>query len=80
MLSLMLLNIDIFLGAWFIWKYAEEYIHFNLKGEKNNVQEYNDTSFHNIAVLSLYLFSPFWIIYFFIGVRTAFLYYQYRPL
>ena len=79
-LSLMLLNIAILLGAWFIGKDGEGYGHFNLKGEKNHVQEYNDGSFHNISVLGFYLFSPFWMIYFVIGVCTAFLYDAYRPL
>lgn len=33
----------------------------------------------NVAVLSFYLFGPFWALYFIIGIVLAFLYDAYRP-
>lgn len=33
----------------------------------------------NVAVLSYYLFGPFWALYFIIGIVLAFLYDAYRP-
>lgn len=33
----------------------------------------------NVAVLSFYLFGPFWALYFIIGISLAFLYDAYRP-
>ena len=78
--ALMVLNVVIICGAWFGWKDKDGYKHYDpATGEKNNVEEYNDASAHNIAVLSFYLFGPFWVLYFVIGACTAFLYDAYRP-
>jgi hypothetical protein len=78
--ALMVLNAAILLGAWYGWKDGEGYNHYNpVTGEKNPVEEYNDASAHNAAVLSFYLFGPFWMLYFVIGACAAFLYDAYRP-
>ena len=39
----------------------------------------SDDWIHNAVVLSFYLFSPFWMIYFMIGMVCAFIYDAYRP-
>jgi hypothetical protein len=78
--ALMVLNAAILVGAWYGWKDAEGYNHYDpATGEKNPVEEYNDASTHNISVLSFYLFGPFWMLYFVIGACAAFLYDAYRP-
>jgi hypothetical protein len=78
--ALMVLNAAILVGAWYGWKDAEGYNHYNpVTGLNNPVEEYNDASGHNAGVLSFYLFGPFWMLYFVIGACTAFLYDAYRP-
>lgn len=75
MASLMMLNYIVLLVVWFVSRSAEGYNHLNLEtGESNPVEEYTDGSLHNALILSFYLFSPFWMVYFVIGTCLAFLY------
>ncbi len=77
---LLILNVLILAGAWFIWRDGEGYNHYDPDtGLQNSPDEHEDGSIHNIGVLSFYLFGPFWMIYFVIGACLAFLYDAYRP-
>jgi hypothetical protein len=77
---LLVFNLALLLVTWFATKDYEGYNHFDeVTGEKNDVNDFEDGHQHNISVLSWYLFSPFWMLYFVIGAVTAFLYDAYRP-
>jgi len=67
-IGLLLLNITILLVAW-----------FTLSGAPSYYEDYETARDYNIMVLSFYLFSPFWALYFVIGSALAFLYDAYRP-
>ena len=79
--ALLLLNYAIVLVPWFLTKHVEGYNHYNKgTGLPNPLTEYNpEASLHNQAILSFYLFGPFWMLYFVIGMISAFLYHAYRP-
>ncbi len=80
LVSLLVANLIILLSTWYISKDYEGYNHYDkTTGAKNDVGSYNDGSGHNAAILSWYLFSPFWMLYFVIGAVTAFLYDAHRP-
>jgi hypothetical protein len=56
--ALMVLNVAIVISAWYGWKDADGYNHYNpATGEENPVEEHNDASVHNISVLSLFVWS-----------------------
>ena len=75
MSSLQLLNVMILFSAWVLMKRGEGFNHYNSEtGEPNDPTDYTDGAPYNIAVLSFYLFGPFWVIYFMIGTVLAFLY------
>lgn len=80
LISLLVANLALLLTTWFVSKDYEGYNHYDEStGEANDVGEYEDASAHNATILSWYLFSPFWMLYFVIGAVTAFLYDAYRP-
>jgi hypothetical protein len=79
--ALLLLNYAIVLVPWFLTRNAAGYNHVDQEtGMPNPLEEYNPSaSLHNQAILSFYLFGPFWVLYFIVGMMTAFLYHAYRP-
>lgn len=80
LLWLLISNTVILVTTWIIAKDYDGYSHYNeTSGVKNPPEVYRDASEHNAAVLAWYLFSPFWMLYFAIGVVAAFLYDAYRP-
>ena len=87
---LLVFNLTLLSVTWSATKDYAGYNHFDeVTGEKNDVDDFEDGHHdvddfedgrrHNLNILSWYLFSPFWILYFGIGVVTAFLYDAYRP-
>lgn len=68
-ISMMILNVAILLGGWYVMRSAPSYKDGDYDAAKN----------WNIGILSFYLFGPFWALYFVIGTATAFLYDAYRP-
>lgn len=67
--------------TWFSLRHGESYYFYDpVTGEKNiNEENFHDASFINKVILSWYLLSPLWVLYFIIGACTAFLYDAYRP-
>lgn len=81
LVALFLLNFAILLVTWFVSKDNEGYNHYDeTTGLKNDADAHEDAHKHNVTILSWYLFSPFWILYFLIGAVAAFLYDAYRPV
>jgi len=74
-IALLVLNIAILVGFWYIFRAATPYP----KNEDDTVA-YELAKNWNIGISSYYLFGPFWALYFIIGAATAFLYDAYRPL
>lgn len=76
MFVLQLINAMLLFSSWIFMKYGEDYNHYNVDtGEQNDPTEYSsDGVYYNVAVLAFYLFGPFWIVYFIIGVILAFIY------
>ena len=67
-------------GTWFISKDYKGYNHYaEGTGIENDPDVRHDAHKHNIVVLSWYLFSPFWMVYFIVGASAAYLYDAYRP-
>ena len=61
--------------AWLVLSGSEGYNHYdNETGESNNPMYYSNGAPYNTAMLSFYLFGPFWVLYFVIGMVIAFLY------
>jgi len=79
MIGLQILNYVIIMAGWFGFKDGEGYSHYNATGNANDPDDYTDGVNQNAGVLSFYLFGPFWMVYFIIGVCAAFLYDAYRP-
>jgi len=81
LMALFVLNFVILIVTWFASKDYQGYNHYDVAtGDKNSVDLYNEDGHkHNVTLLSWYLFSPFWMLYFVIGAVTAFLYDAYRP-
>eukprot|EP00804_Cyclotella_cryptica_P020769 CCRYP_016601-RB/>CCRYP_016601-RB protein AED:0.06 eAED:0.06 QI:244/1/1/1/0.75/0.76/13/968/1468 len=78
--SLLLINGVIIMTAWFSLRYLQGYNHYNIEtGEPNPPSEYTNGMPSNVAVLTFYLFGPFWALYFIIGISLAFLYDAYKP-
>jgi peptidoglycan/LPS O-acetylase OafA/YrhL len=85
--ALLLLNMAILLGFWFLVKDTPGYNHFDSETGKPTANAptafdsggRDAAQFNNAVVLTYYLFSPFWILYFIAGVCTAFLYDALRP-
>jgi hypothetical protein len=77
--TLMVINATIIAAAWFVWKDMEGYGHYNKDGTPATLDDYTNGVPQNVGVLSFYLFGPFWMLYFIIGVAAAFLYDAYRP-
>ena len=72
---LFFLNAVILMGTWLPMRNFVENENSDLDGVSlDNVEDRN-----NYLALGLYLFGPFWVVYFAIGVCTAFLYDFYRP-
>ena len=67
-IALMILNVTILVGFWFFARDAPNF------GE-----DYDEAANWNLGILTFYLFGPFWVLYFVIGIATAFLYDAYRP-
>ena len=80
-ISLLLLNVAILLAGWFIMKDAPPYKDgdYGTDAPPYKDGDYETSKNWNIGILSFYLFSPFWALYFVIGTATAFLYDAYRP-
>lgn len=81
LMALFVLNFVILIVTWFASKDYQGYNHYDVAtGDKNSADLYNEDGHkHNVTLLSWYLFSPFWMLYFVIGAVTAFLYDAYRP-
>ena len=77
--GLLVLNSAIITAGWFIWKDMEGYGHYNKDGSPAVASNYTNGATQNIGALSFYLFGPFWMIYFIIGMVSAFLYDAHRP-
>ena len=61
--------------AWLILSRRKGYNHYNTEtGEPNDPMFYSNGAPYNTAMLSFYLFGPFWVLYFAIGMVIAFLY------
>jgi len=73
--GLMTLNAIILVAAWFGFRDGAKYPADPVK----NPEQYTAARNHNIAILSFYLFGPFWALYFVIGSAAAFLYDAVRP-
>ena len=78
-IGLLVLNALIIIIAWFSMRDIQGYGHYDSNGNEVPPSEYTNGVSGNVAVLSFYLFGPFWQIYFIIGMATAFLYDAYRP-
>lgn len=73
---LLVLNFIILTATWFASRDKKGYGYYTVESNEDvNV----DATRHNIAVLGFYLFSPFWILYFVIGMVLAFIYDAYKP-
>lgn len=68
--ALMICNAAILVGAWFAFRGGSSF---------DNADEDVEARNHSIAILSFYLFGPFWALYFVMGAVAAFLYDAYRP-
>jgi len=73
-IALLVLNIAVLVGFWFIFKDATPY-----PKDRDDTVAYETAKNWNIGISSYYLFGPFWALYFVIGAATAFLYDAYRP-
>merc|ERR1719253_2511020 len=66
--------------AWLLLSGRKGYNHYNAEtGEPNDPRLYSNGAPYNTAMLSFYLFGPFWVIYFAIGMVIAFLYDSVKP-
>jgi len=79
MALMQIINLFILIFSWFLFQNYSGYNHFDENGNMNNPKEFTDGKIGNFVVLGWYLFSPFWMIYFFLGILVAFLYDAYWP-
>ena len=70
-IALVVASVAIVVTMWFITRYTND--------DDENDRTGSDEWFHHAIVLGFYLFSPFWMIYFVIGITLAFVYDAYRP-
>jgi hypothetical protein len=80
MVGVQVLNALILISGWFSLRNGPSYNHYDgHTGEKNEQSDYNDAPGSdavgfNAAILSFYLFAPFWVLYFVMGGILAFIY------
>jgi hypothetical protein len=80
MAGVQVLNIVILTTGWFSLRHGPSYNHYDrYTGEQNEQSEYDNAHgsgpvVSNAVILSFYLFSPFWVLYFVIGGILAFIY------
>jgi hypothetical protein len=75
MCLLQAVNAIILVGAWLLLSGGKGYNLYNTEtGEQNDPMLYSNGAPYNTAMLSFYLFGPFWVVYFAIGMVIAFLY------
>jgi hypothetical protein len=84
LITLMILSYIIIFSPWFIVRNALRYVPMTDQDdispdtiEKEAVLKYNDSM--NTWLLHYYLFGPFWMVYFIMGICLAFIYDAYRP-
>eukprot|EP00804_Cyclotella_cryptica_P010364 CCRYP_012263-RF/>CCRYP_012263-RF protein AED:0.06 eAED:0.06 QI:3167/0.77/0.7/1/0.22/0.3/10/438/611 len=79
-LALLVLNCVIIMVAWFSMRQLEGYTTYDIETwEPNPPSEYTDGVPSNVAVLTFYLFGPFWALFFIVGICLAFIYDAYKP-
>ena len=75
MIALQILNFFIIFTAFVVMREGEGYSPSEIEDKQQSEQTFvTDGMPYNVAVLSFYLFGPFWILYFVIGGVLAFLY------
>lgn len=80
MILLQVANAIILFLAWLMLSGRIGYGHYNTEtGEPNEPMFYSNGAPYNTAMLSFYLFGPFWVTYFAIGMVIAFLYDAVKP-
>ena len=75
MIALQILNFLIIFTAFVVMREGEGYSPSEIEDKQQSEQTFvTDGMTYNVAVLSFYIFGPFWILYFVIGGVLAFLY------